>query len=166
MSFGPFDVRLVTERLRVLELGDPSAAGNPDAQLRKVGVAADYAAVKSLRDFPAPCVYVLLAREQFEPRAPTFGQRGQQVPGVQSGVVQIGVVLAARNYREEGGAQLTDEFQALLGSLRSRLMGWVPDCPGAKPLQLVQGDLLQYDNATALWCDVWMTKTNIGAEAQ
>lgn len=166
MSFGPFDVRLVVDRLRVLELGNPDASGDPDAQLRKIGMAADYAAMKNLRDFPAPCVYVLLAREQFDPRPPTFGQRGEQVPGVQSGTVQIGVVLAARNYRMEGGDQLSDEFQALLAAVRSRLMGWVPDCPGAKPLQLVQGDLLQYDNATALWCDVWMTKTNIGAEAQ
>lgn len=166
MNFGPFDVRLVIERLRVLEQGSEQASDDQAMQLRKIGMAADYAAVKSLRDFPAPCVYVLLAREQFDPRPPAFGQRGQQISGAQSGTVQIGVVLAARNYREEGGAQLSDEFQALLGSLRSRLMGWVPDCPGAKPLQIVQGDLLQYDNATALWCDVWMTKTNIGAEAQ
>jgi hypothetical protein len=165
MSFGPFDVRLVIERLRQTE-PDAPVGDEADLRLRQLGMAADYAAVKSLRDFAAPCVYVLLAREQFDVRPPGFGERGAQVPGVQSGTVQIGVVLAARNYREEGGAQLSDEFQSLLGSIRSRLAGWVPDCAGAKPLQLVQGDLLQYDNATALWCDVWMTKTNIGAEAQ
>ncbi|KAF1009061.1 MAG: hypothetical protein GAK28_00694 [Luteibacter sp.] len=159
MSTAPFDVNVVVERLRESELQDVG----PDSRLREIGMAADYAAVKNLRDFVTPSAFVLLAREQFDPQPPSFGLPGQQVTSVQSGTVTIGVVIAARNYREQGGAQLSGEFELLLGSVRARLLGWVPPIAGARPLQLRQGELLQYDNATALWCDVWSTTIHLSA---
>lgn len=155
MRFAPFDVQPVVDRLR-----------SQVSALRLVGMAADYATVKSLRDFNPPSAYVLLAQEAFDSNPPGNGVRGQQVTVTQRGRVTLGVVVAARNYREQRGAQLGDEIRGLLDQVRSSLQGWVPDVPGARPLQLQRGDLLQYDDATALWCDVWTTQTLIGAEAQ
>lgn len=155
MSFAPFDVQPVVDRLR-----------SQVSLLRLVGVAADYATVKSLRDFNPPSAYVLLAQETFDSNPPGNGARGQQVTVAQRGRVALGVVVAARNYREQAGAQLGGEIRGLLDQVRRCLQGWVPDVPGARPLQLQRGDLLQYDDATALWCDVWTTQTLIGAEAR
>ncbi|MFC5525215.1 hypothetical protein ACFPPA_05610 [Rhodanobacter ginsengisoli] len=155
MSFAPFDVQPVANRIRTLV---------PD--LRLVGLAADYAAVKSLRDFTPPSVFVVLAQEKFQENAPGHGQRGEQVKITQRGLVAVGVVIVGRNYREQHGAQLSGAMNTLIKNVRAQLSGWVPDVPGARPLQLQRGDLLQYDDATALWCDVWQTQTLIGAEAQ
>lgn len=155
MSFAPFDVQPVANRIRTLV---------PD--LRLVGLAADYAAVKSLRDFTPPSVFVVLAQEKFQENPPGHGQRGEQVKVSQRGIVAVGVVIVGRNYREQHGAQLSGAMNALIGSVRAQLSGWVPNVPGARAFQLQRGDLLQYDDATALWCDVWQTQTLIGAEAQ
>jgi hypothetical protein len=154
MSFAPFDVQLVVARLKAQVIG-----------LRIVGVAADYAAVKSLRDFTPPSAYVLLAQETFEPNPPGHGQRTQQVSVAQRGRVALGVVVAARNYREQAGAQLAGTLQQLLEDVRACLVGWIPDIAGARPMQLQRGDLLQYDDATALWCDVYQTQHFIGAKS-
>jgi hypothetical protein len=134
--------------------------------LRLVGIAADSATVRNLRDFPTPCAYVLLAQEQFQDNAPGHGERGSQVALTQKGLVKFGVVLAGRNYREQAGGQLAGEIVDLIHITRSCLQGWVPDVPGARPLQVERGDLLQYDDAVALWCDVWKTQTIIGREAR
>jgi len=155
VSFAPFDVRPVADRIR---------AGVAD--LRLVGLAADYAAVKNLRDFTPPSVFVVLAQEHFEASKAGHGQRGEQVRMAQRGNVAVGVIIVGRNYREQQGAQLSAEMNALIGSVRGVLGGWIPDVPGARPCELQRGDLLQYDDATALWCDVWKTQTFIGAEAQ
>ncbi|WP_429000084.1 phage tail terminator protein, partial [Stenotrophomonas maltophilia] len=53
MSTQPFDTGLVRDRIR---------QGVSEKELRQVQGSADYAAVTALRDFPAPCCYVLLAR--------------------------------------------------------------------------------------------------------
>jgi hypothetical protein len=155
VSLAPFDVQPVVDRLKAQV-----------KSLRLVGVAADYAAVKGLRDFVPPSAYVLLARETFDANPPGHGLRNQQVRVAQHGRVALGVVVAARNYREQAGGQLAGALQTLLGDVRAALAGWVPDVSGARPLQLQRGDLLQYDDATALWCDVWTTQTFISAEAQ
>ena len=154
MSFAPFDVRPVAARVKAAV-----------TELRTVGVAADYAAVKNLRDFPSPCAYVLLAQEQYQENQPGHGKRGQQVPTPQVGRVSFGVVVAGRNYREQSGGQLAGEINLMLQKVRSCLQGWVPDVPGARPLQIQQGDLLQYDDAVSLWCDVWRTQIIITPEA-
>ncbi len=155
MSFAPFNVQAVADRIK---------AGVAD--LRLVGLAADYAAVKSLRDFTPPSVYVVLAQETFEANPPGHGARGDQVRTAQRGSVAVGVVIVGRNYREQAGAQLSAGMNALIAQVRAVLSGWVPDVPGARPFELQRGDLLQYDDSTALWCDVWKTQTLIGAEAR
>lgn len=155
MSHAPFNVQHVADRLR-------ERVGS----LRIVGLAADYAAVTNLRDFNPPSAYVLLAKEVFDRNPPGHGERGEQIPMSQRGGVHLGVVVAARNYREQRGAQLVGELGQTLDQVRACLHGWVPDLPGARPLQLQQGELLQYDDGTALWCDVWTTQTIIGPEAR
>lgn len=155
MSFAPFDVQPIADRIR---------AGVAD--LRLVGLAADYASVKSLRDFTPPSVFVVLAQERFDASKGGYGQRGDQVRTAQRGGVTVGVVIVGRNYREQAGAQLSASMNVLIGSVRGVLAGWVPNVPGARPFELDRGDLLHYDDATALWCDVWKTQTFIGAEAQ
>ena len=155
MTFAPFDVRLVVTRLKTM-----------GAALRLVGIAADYATVRNLRDFPAPCAYVLLAQEQFQDNPPGHAARGTQVAMTQRGGATFGVVIVGRNYREQAGGQLAGEIVDLIHATRSCLHGWVPDVPGARPLQIDRGDLLQYDDSIALWCDVWKTQTTIGPEAR
>lgn len=155
MSFAPFDVATVADRIRAQVPG-----------LRLVGLAADYAAVKNLRDFTPPSVFVVLAQETFNDNPPGHGQRGEQIKTSQRGDVAVGVVIVGRNYREQHGAQLSADMSALIGDVRAQLSGWVPDVPGARPFHLRRGDLLQYDDATALWCDVWQNQTLIGTEAR
>jgi hypothetical protein len=141
MSAAPFDISLVIAQLQAQA---PS--------LRQVKGAADYAAIKSLRDFVPPCAYVLLAREKPEiEKGVTSGH--QRTP------VTFGVVVAVRNYRaSERGVQAADELLTVLGETRSALMGWIPPVPGGRPTQLTQGDLVDYDQATLLWSDVYQTQ--------
>jgi len=141
MSAAPFDINLVITQLQ---------AQVP--LLRQVKGAADYAAIKSLRDFVPPCAFVLLAREK-----PVIE------PGVTSGhqrtPVTFGVVVAVRNYRaSERGMQAADDLGAVLGQVRSALLGWIPPIPGGRPTNLTQGDLVDYDQATLLWSDVYQTQ--------
>ncbi|WP_253261663.1 phage tail terminator protein [Pseudomonas aeruginosa] len=82
MSNAPFDHRLVIERL---------TATVP--ALRLIGTAADFGAVKALRDYPTPAAYVLLAEESGEPR-PTGNSGG---PARQRVGALFGVVLAVRS---------------------------------------------------------------------
>lgn len=151
MSAAPFDVGLIQARL---------SAQVPT--LRTVGMAADYAAVRSLADFATPCAYIVLANERGIPHPPGHSPRGQQVKLRQIARATFGVVLAVRNYREQRGEQLVDELAAMLGATRLALIGFVPDLDGARPCEFVAGDLQDYDASTALWVDVYQTQHSIG----
>lgn len=152
MSTAPFDVQPIIQRLR-----------DTVPVLRQVAGAADFAAVTSLADFPAPCAYVLLAREQMdEPPKPGHAERGQQQAQQQRAIASFGVVVVARNYRAQRGAQVADELGTVLGAVRAALMGYVPDCAGARPCRLQRGDLTRYDASTALWTDVYQTQHFLG----
>lgn len=147
-SMLPFDIGLAIARL---------ATPLPGA-LRAVGTSADMAAITQLRDFPAPCAYVLLAREKA-----TKTSSGASIPGQQSArsqliTVTFGVVLVVRNLRAQRGDALRDELRDSLGALRSRLLGWTPPLPSATACELVQGDLSDYDAGTAIWTDIWRTQ--------
>lgn len=151
MSTAPFDVQPIVDRLR---------AQVPT--LRMVGLAADYAAVQGLQDFPAPCAYVILAAEKGLSQPTGHAPRGQQVKQRQMLRVTFGVVLAVRNYRDQRGGQVSEEFKTLLGATRAALMGYVPDVDGARPCEFVQGDLQDYSAGSALWADVYETQHSIG----
>lgn len=148
MNAAPFDIAPVVARIK-----------NGVPTLRQVGRAADYASVRSLGDFPAPCAFVLLAREKADTYVSGHAMPGTSVHVAQPTHVTFGVVVAVRNYRESGaGAQSADELSETLGAIRNVLLGWVPDVPGAVPCQLVQGDLKDYDRGTTLWVDTFQTK--------
>lgn len=155
MSTTPFDVELVRARLRERV---------PAPTLRKVEGAADYAAVAALKDFPTPCCYVLLAREQPMQTKSGISMPGQQTKLAQLVEVTFAVVTACRNYREQRGAQVIDELRVLLGKIRAPLLGWTPPVNGGRACQLVEGYLEDYDNATALWIDVWQTQAILQPE--
>ncbi|CAM5384684.1 phage tail terminator protein [Rhodanobacter lindaniclasticus] len=154
MSAAPFDVQLIIDRLRAAMPG-----------LRMVAGAADYAAIKSLQDFPVPCAYVVLMGEQSEPNPPGHGQRGAQVKAGQRVVVSFGVVLAVRNYREQRGGQVNQTLIDVLAEVRGALLGFVPATAGARPCMFRNGKLSDYDAGTALWMDVWQTQHFITSEA-
>ena len=137
----PFDTRLIEARLKEL---CPS--------LRLVGTAAYYAAVKNLRDFQTASAYVLRARES----------GGAHGTGRQRAEVVIGIAIAARNYRDQRGATAGDDSDSVIKEVREALMGWTPPVAGGRPVQWVQGDLLDYDDATTLWMEVFQTQHFIG----
>ena len=151
MSAAPFDVSVIKARL----LAQVST-------LRTVGLSGDFAAVRSLADFPAPCAYVVLASERGIVKPTGHAPRGQQIKVRQVALVTFGVVLAVRNYREQRGEQLVDELATMLGATREALIGFVPDLDGARPCEFVAGDIQDYDASTALWVDVYQTQHSIG----
>ncbi|MGH8039904.1 MAG: phage tail terminator protein [Stenotrophomonas sp.] len=151
MSAAPFDVRVVQDRLRTSVKA-----------LRSVEGSADFQSITSLQDFPAPCAYVVLAREKGQPNEPGHAPRGQMAEVRQIMVVTFAVVLAVRNYREQRGAQVADDLSSMLSATRGVLIGWVPDVRGARACQLLQGDIQDYDAGTALWADVYQTQHSIG----
>lgn len=152
MSAAPFDVDPIRVRLRALV-----------PALRQVSGSADYNAVRKLQDFPAPCAFVVLAREKGIPKPPGHAPRGQQVAVQQAAIVTFAVITAVRNYREQRGEQIEDELSAILAAQRGALIGYVPDVPGARAIQWLQGDLTDYDASTALWTEVYQTQHFIGS---
>lgn len=135
-NFEPFDTSLVEARLK---------AEVPE--LREVAGAADYAAVKNLRDFIVPGAYVLLADES----------GGGSVRGAKAAPAsaEFGVVLAVRNFRDRAGGQLKDELRELLGKVRAALIGWTPPAPGATACSWRGGAQMDYDDATILWVEAY-----------
>ena len=151
MSAAPFDVRPFVARL---------SDGVP--ALRSVGLRADLAAVRSLKDFPAPCAYVLLAQERGTANPPGVAPPGRQVKVRQIAEASFGVLLAFRNYREQQGGQLADECSVLIEAVRQQLIGFVPALPAARPIQWVSGELIDYDASVGLWREVYQTQHSIG----
>lgn len=156
MSAQPFDVGLVIERLR-------QRAITKDG-LRLVEGRGEYAQIRALNDFPAPCAYVLLAKETARPTDVGAAMPGQQVSVGQFVQVGIGIALAFRNHRGLAGDELRDELNLQVGKVRNYLLGWTPDVPGALPLQLIGGDLEDYDASVALWTDRYLTQHFIQPE--
>lgn len=147
MSNAPFDHRLVIERLRATV-----------PVLRDVGTAADFKAVQRLQDFPTPAAYVLLAEEAGEPKAAgnSTGTARQRVGAM------FGVVLAVRSYRYAQLADAADDLQSILDQVRGALVGWVPDLPLARGVQFVTGKVLDSDDTTLLWGEIYSTQHSIG----
>jgi hypothetical protein len=152
MSAAPFDARLIVTRLKAQV-----------QQLRLVGLGADYAAIRSLADFPVPCSYVLLATENGAPQPPGHAPAGQVARVRQMVEVVFGVATAVRNYREDRGDSLADELGVVVGATRGSLIGYVPPLPGARAIQWVSGRIEDYDASTALWVDIFKTQHAIGS---
>lgn len=147
MSNAPFDHRLVIQRLK-----------EAVPALRQVGIEADFKSVKQLRDFPTPAAYVLLAEETGDPK-PTGNSTGaarQRVGAL------FGVVLAVRSYRYDQLADAADDLRSILDQVRGALVGWVPDLPLARGVQFVTGKVLDSDDTTLLWGEIYTTQHSIG----
>lgn len=143
MSAEPFDTDQVESRLRDLGI------------LQTVEGAASYAAVRSLKEFRTPCAYVVLTNEKPDNKEPKAGQ--------QRAMVTFGVVIAVHNYRDRTGGELKDTIRPILGAVRGALMGWKPDVPGGRPVKWAGGDVIDYDDNTLLWGEVYTTQHFIGA---
>lgn len=144
MNSGPFSIRLVIEHLRAQVPGLQSVEG-----------AAQYASITDLREFRPDSAYVLLARERGDGEQPKTGGR-------QRAIATFGVVLAVRNFRDQVGGEAIEEISPLIAQTRAALMGWTPPVNGGRPCQWLQGDVLDYDNNTLLWSDVFQTQHFIG----
>ena len=99
MNFEPFDTGLIRQHLR-----------EAVSALQIVGGAADYAAVKELRSFRTPSAYVIFAEERNTGKVPASVN-----VCAQESVVEFGVVLALRHWRETRGEQMQDDMRALVG---------------------------------------------------
>jgi len=143
MSSAPFSVRVVIERLK---------AAVPDFQ--SVAGTAEYGSITSLREFRPDSAFVLLARERGDGEAPKGGR--------QRALCTFGVVIAVRNFRDRMGGESMEEISPLIGQARAALMGWIPPVNGGRPCRWLQGDVLDFDNDTLLWSDVFETQHFIG----
>ena len=157
MSAAPFNVGLVIARLH-------ARVPKTEDGLRHVGGRADYASVRRLGDFPAPAAYVLLAKERGVRTEHGMSFPGEQHPIAQAMKVTFAVVTAVRNYRQLEGDELRDELQERSGLVRDQLLGWTPDVLGGSACELLAGDLGAYDNAVALWTDLFSTQHIIQPE--
>ncbi|MBZ9610806.1 MULTISPECIES: phage tail terminator protein [Rheinheimera] len=111
--------------------------------------AADYAAVRSLSDFRTPSAYVVLAEER--------GSQDKTARDVQQATAVFGVITAVRNYRSGNGEQQLDDARTLVKAARAALVGWGPQSREFFACAWVQGDVMDYDENTLLWIDVFET---------
>ncbi|GAB2927469.1 phage tail terminator protein [Rheinheimera gaetbuli] len=117
--------------------------------LQSVEGAADYAAVKSLGSFRTPSAYVVLVEEQ--------GNRDKTSRMVQQISAVFGVIIAVRNYRQGTGEDQLDDARNMVKAVRTALVGWGPASREFHACAWLQGDVLDYDDSTLLWCDVFET---------
>lgn len=139
MNFEPFDTGLIVQHLR---------ASVP--QLHAVGGAADYAAVQELRGFRTPSAYVVFAEEANTGKVPASA--GVCVLECE---VSFGVVLALRHYQEARGEQLQQEARALIGQVRTALIGHKSPQQGARVVGWQSGKVLDYDAGVLLFADLY-----------
>lgn len=149
MSCAPLDLNAIIDRLR------DSVPG-----LDEVCHASALAAVKDLRGIRPGTAFVVLASERSATQVDGQGQR--RVAGRQQAQATFGVIVATRNYRDTQGAQAMDDASPLIGATREALIGWTPDVVKFKQIFWVQGDVLDQDQSTLLWIDIFSTTHNIG----
>lgn len=156
MSTKPFDAGLVIDRLQAQLV--------PTGVLRKVGGAADYAQIRQLGDFVVPGAYVMVGKETAVETQSGISKPGQQFPLAQIVRVGLGVVMAFRNHRGLEREELREALRDGVGAVRNVLLGWTPQVSGGRQLQLIGGDLEDYDASTALWADRYLTQHVIQPE--
>ncbi|WP_445364397.1 hypothetical protein ACJJIQ_09050 [Microbulbifer sp. ANSA003] len=139
----PLDTAVIEQRLR-----DQVPA------LQQVGGAAEYAGIKDLKSFRPGSAYVVLANEEDVPESDSRSQR--RPSGQQQVKATIGVIVAARNYRDKTGSEALQEAKPLIGAVRTALLSnWIPGGQLQRPLKWLRGDVLDHDRSTLLWIDVF-----------
>ena len=134
----PLDTALVEQRLK-----------NAVPELDQVGGMVEYSQIKDLSGFRPGTAYVVLASE----RNPAGS--GPQPRTSAPAEAVFGVVLVARNYRDQSGSAALDDISVLIGKARKALIGWAP--PGWKSVVWLQGDAMDSDASRVLWIDVFTT---------
>lgn len=152
MSFEPLDLTPIIDRIR---------SEIPD--MEEVGGAAEYSAVMDLVSFRTPSSYVVLAQEKDLTQATE--KPGRRPSGRQQLESTFGVIMALRNYRDPEGEAVSAEARQMIGKVRAQLMGWTPDKTEFARLWFQQGDVLDYNDNTLLWIDVYNTTHYIGGTA-
>lgn len=122
-------------------------AGKP-AGLRKVGGAADLAAIKAGR-VPAPALYLLPMDE----KASDMDVAGDLIQRVDAG---FAVVFAVANKGDAGGAKAVVELEPFRDAVKQLLMGWT--IPGYfDQVAFSAGRLLSFDDGVVFWMDEYKT---------
>lgn len=147
MSGEPFDAELVVQRLR-----------QSVPALLSVGTLSEYDALPGLSAIRPPCSYVLLATEVGEPLELGAAPAGQQLAVQQLVATRFAVATAVRNWRDPAGAQASQDLRGFLGSVRTAIVGWTPNLPGARPCAFERGYLQDHDKSTVLWIDLFLTQ--------
>lgn len=147
----PLDTALIEKRLR-----------EQVSDLQTVGGAADLGAIKDLRSFRPGSAYVVLNEEA----SLDTGREPQRRPsGLQPVEATIGVVVAARNYRDRTGAAAAGDAGPLIGAIRTALLGnWIPGGQLQRPLKWIEGSVLKNEDGTLLWIDVFTTTYFMGGK--
>ena len=152
MTFVPLDTDLIAEHLR-----------ESVPEFQQVGQAADYAAVKSLRDLRPPSAYVVLAQEKGD--SDPSADRQARSSGRQRVECTFGVILGLRNFRDNLGHAASEDARPLIGRLREALMGWTPGLGQFREIRWRQAEVLDYDADMLLWMEVFSTHRFIGGNA-
>lgn len=147
----PLDTSLIENRLK-----------DAVPELQMVEGMAEYATIKDLREFRPGSAYVVLAGER-NPNSPDSAE-GARSRGKSQALCTFGVVIVARNYRGRSGKEALQDVSPLVGKVRDALVGWSPVSP-FKPIVWLSGDVMEYDNNTLLWLDVYTTTHFIGGNS-
>lgn len=146
MQSKPFPISCIIARLQERISRD---------DLDEVGSAAQYASIKDIKSFRPKTAFVLLAQERWDGEPTKAGRQRM--------LVTFGVVTAVQNYRDtRKGAETAEELNPLIGAVREALIGWAPALSGAREIGLIEGGVLDFDENTLLWIDVYQTQHFIG----
>ncbi|HGO4771196.1 TPA: hypothetical protein MCU91_005220, partial [Klebsiella pneumoniae] len=69
-----------------------------------------------------------------------------------------------RSYRYDQLADAADDLQSILDQVRGAMVGWVPSLPLARGTQFVIGKVLDSDDTTLLWGEIYSTQHAIGRD--
>lgn len=147
MKSKPFPIDCIIQRLKEKISRD---------DLDEIGSAAQYASMKDIKGFRAKTTFVLLAQERWDGEPPKAGRQRM--------IVNFGVVTAVQNFRDSRkGEEAAEELNPLIGAIRDALIGWSPEVSGNRAIGLIEGGVLDFDENTLLWIDVYQTQHFIGA---
>ncbi|WP_306603929.1 hypothetical protein [Azonexus sp.] len=118
------------------------------AGVRKVGSAADLAALKSGR-VPAPALYLLPMDEQ----AGKMNVASDTIVRVAAG---FAVVFAVKNCSDGDGGAAIDDLEPFRDAVKIALHGWSPDTY-LDPVEFSSGRLMSFDDGVVFWMDEYRT---------
>lgn len=110
----------------------------------------DFAAISKQRSERPLMIYLMLLQETVK----NTDYTGVTVSSVDS---VIGVVIAQRSAKDPHGADHREQMDGVRKSIRTLLAGWAPDTD-YEPLVRGNGRLMQFENKTVYWLDVFSTK--------